>query len=79
MVKTPTRKGKAAIARPPYDQAVRTRRVLPPYDQAVRATLEGGDRGEIEALLQGAKNLRAEHGSFDSLITTLEDALRKAG
>ena len=80
MVKSPTSKGsRTRAARPPYDQAVRSRRVLPPYDQAVRATLEGGDRGEIEALLAGAKNLRSEYGDLDSLITTLEDALSKAG
>jgi hypothetical protein len=68
MVKTPTSKAPAS----------RTRVVHPPYDQAVRATLKGGQRGEIEQLLQGAKNLKAEHGSFDGLIGTLEEALRKA-
>ncbi len=71
MVKSPTSTGGKA-------PASRTRVVHPPYDQAVRATLQSGDRGEIEQLLQGAKNLRAEHGSFDSLIETLESALRKA-
>jgi hypothetical protein len=72
MVKTPTSKDKKAAP------AARQRVVHPPYDQAVRATLESGDRGEIERLLQGAKNLRAEHGSLDGLIRTLEAALHKA-
>jgi hypothetical protein len=53
----------------------RTRSPHPPYDQAVRATLESGDRNEIEQLLQGAKNLRAEHGSFEGLIKVLEATL----
>jgi hypothetical protein len=54
----------------------KARAVHPPYDQAVRATLQSGDRGEIEQLLQGAKNLRAQHGSFEGLIETLEATLR---
>ncbi|HYE29610.1 MAG TPA: hypothetical protein VEA61_15430 [Allosphingosinicella sp.] len=76
MIKTPT--SKTAGAKAKAAPRSRARAVHPPYDQAVRATLEGGRRDEIEQLLQGARNLKAEHGSFDALIQTLEDALRKA-
>jgi hypothetical protein len=66
MWKTPTGNAKA-----------RTRAVHPPYDQAVRATLESGDRKEIEQLLKGAKKLRDEHGSFEGLIKKIEAELIK--
>ena len=69
MVKSPTSKGGKAAP------AARTRVVHPPYDQAVRATLQGGQRDEIQQMLEGVKRLRSEYGDIDSLINRLEAAL----
>jgi hypothetical protein len=48
------------------------------YRVAVRDTLERGERAEIEALLQGARDVKQEFGGLDGLISHLESAAKKA-
>jgi hypothetical protein len=50
----------------------------PFYLVAVNDTLQRGELAEIQALIQGAKEVKAQHGSLDGLITKLEAAAKKA-
>lgn len=48
------------------------------YLVAVNEALERGERAEINALLEGAKAVKAHHGDLDKLIAKLEGAAKKA-
>jgi hypothetical protein len=50
----------------------------PFYLVAVNEALQRGELAEIEQLLKGAKEVKAQHGSLDALITKLEAAAKKA-
>jgi hypothetical protein len=48
------------------------------YRVAVDDVLQRGELGEIQALLKGAREVKAKHGDLDSLIAKLEGAAKKA-
>lgn len=48
------------------------------YRVAVDDTLQRGDHAEIQALLQGARDVKAKFGGIDGLIKELEAAVQKA-
>lgn len=48
------------------------------YRVAVRDTIERGELADIQMLLKGAKEVKAEWGDLDGLIKELEVAARKA-
>ncbi len=48
------------------------------YRVAVEDTLARGERAEIEALIQGAREVKAQFGNLDGLIEHLEAAAKKA-
>ena len=48
------------------------------YLVAVNEALQRGERAEINALLEGAKAVKAQHGDLDKLIAKLESAAKKA-
>ena len=48
------------------------------YRVAVEDILKRGEPSEIQALIKGAKEVKAKHGDLDKLIATLESAARKA-
>ncbi len=48
--------------------------IQPFYMVAVRECLGRGDRAEIQALLQGVKEVKAKYGDLSGLITELEGA-----
>jgi hypothetical protein len=50
----------------------------PFYLVAVNDALQRGDHAQIQELLKGAKEVKAQHGDLDSLITKLEAAAKKA-
>ena len=50
----------------------------PFYKPAVRDTLARGDRAEIQALIKGAKEVKAEYGDIDGLIAHLEQVVSRA-
>jgi hypothetical protein len=50
----------------------------PFYLVAVNETLQRGDLAEIQELLKGAKEVKAQHGDLDKLIAKLEAAAKKA-
>jgi hypothetical protein len=58
------------------------RQILDPgrvfYRPAVDDVLKRGELSEIQALLKGAKDVKAKYGSIDGLITKLETAAKKA-
>jgi hypothetical protein len=60
----------------------RLHRLLDPgrvyYRPVVFDILHRGDIAELEALVVGAKELKAEYGDFDGLIKAAEVASRKA-
>ncbi|HEX6375324.1 MAG TPA: hypothetical protein VFZ91_06350 [Allosphingosinicella sp.] len=66
---------------PPLTQA-RLSRLLDPslvfYRVAVRDTIERGELADIQVLLKGAKEAKAEFGDFDGLIKQLEAAAKRA-
>jgi hypothetical protein len=74
------------MARPPIETQVltleRLRKLLDPghvfYRVAVDDVLERGDLAEIQGLLKGAREVKAQHGDLDSLIAKLEGAAKKA-
>lgn len=48
------------------------------YKPAVLDTIKRGQRAEINALIKGAKAVKAEFGDIDGLIARLEDAASRA-
>jgi hypothetical protein len=48
------------------------------YRVAVDDVLKRGELSEIQAMLKGAKEVRAKHGSLDNLIAKLEGAAKQA-
>jgi hypothetical protein len=48
------------------------------YRPAVDDVLKRGELSEINALLKGAKDVKAKFGDIDGLITRLEAAAKKA-
>ena len=59
--------------------------VKPPYDPprvfylvAVNDALQRGERAQIEELLKGAREVKAQQGDLDKLIAKLEAAAKKA-
>ena len=48
------------------------------YRPAVDDVLKRGELSEIQALIKGAKDVKAKYGSIDGLITKLEAAAQKA-
>ena len=57
------------------------RRLLDPgrvfYRPAVDDILQRGDLAEIQALIKGARDVKAKYGDLDGLITHLETAAKK--
>ncbi len=49
------------------------------YRVPVLDAIKRGDREELATLLNGARELQKEFGSFDKLIASLEGAANKAG
>jgi hypothetical protein len=50
----------------------------PFYLVAVNDALQRGELAQIQELLKGAKDVKAQHGDLDSLIAKLEAAAKKA-
>ncbi|HEY0414012.1 MAG TPA: hypothetical protein VGD66_12820 [Allosphingosinicella sp.] len=73
MVKPPQTSAKATTVKKLKDPG----RVF--YRPAVDEVLKRGERAEIEALLKGARDVKAKYGGLSQLITHLEGALEKAG
>ncbi|MEA2238209.1 MAG: hypothetical protein QOC81_2933 [Thermoanaerobaculia bacterium] len=48
------------------------------YRPAVDDVLKRGELVEIQALLKGARDVKAKYGDIDGLITRLEAAAKKA-
>jgi hypothetical protein len=48
------------------------------YKPAVRDTIARGNRAEIQALIKGAMEVKAEYGDIDGLIARLQDAASRA-
>ena len=48
------------------------------YKPAVLDTIKRGSRAEIQALVKGAREVKAEFGDLDGLIARLEDAASRA-
>lgn len=48
------------------------------YRPVVFDVLKRGDIAEMKALVAGARELKAEYGSFDGMIEAVEGAIRKA-
>ena len=48
------------------------------YRVAVDDTIKRGELADIEALLQGARDVKAKYGDIDGLIRQLEAAAKKA-
>ena len=73
--------GTRPIKVPPLTQA-RLSRLLDPslvfYRVAVRDTIQRGELADIQVLLQGAKEVKAEWGDLDGLIKDLEIAAKRA-
>jgi hypothetical protein len=72
------------MVKPPQTRATATsvKKLVDPgrvfYRVAVEDTLKRGERAEIEALLKGARDVKAKYGGLSQLITHLEGALEKA-
>jgi hypothetical protein len=47
------------------------------YRPAVDEVIKRGERSEIQALIKGAKDVKAKYGSIDGLIKELETAAKK--
>ena len=60
----------------------RLRKLLDPgrvfYRRAVDDVLKRGELAEIQALIQGARDVKAKYGDIDGLIKELEAAAKKA-
>ena len=48
------------------------------YRVAVDDVLQRGEHAEIQALIQGARDVKAKYGDIDGLIKELEAAAKKA-
>ena len=48
------------------------------YRPAVDEVLKRGEHVEIQALLKGARDVKAKYGDLDTLISKLEAAAKKA-
>jgi len=48
------------------------------YRPAVDDILHRGEHAEIQALIKGAREVKAQYGDLDSLIAKLESAAQKA-
>ncbi len=48
------------------------------YRVAVEEVLQRGERAEILALIEGARDVKAKYGDIDGLIKQLEAAAKKA-
>ncbi len=48
------------------------------YRPAVDDIIKRGELSEIQALIKGAKDVKAKYGDLDGLITKLEAAAKKA-
>jgi hypothetical protein len=48
------------------------------YRPAVDNVLRSGELSEIQALIKGARDVKAKYGDIDGLITRLEAAAKKA-
>jgi hypothetical protein len=48
------------------------------YRVAVDDVLQRGEHAEIQALIQGARDVKAKYGDIDGLIRELEAAAKKA-
>ena len=74
------------MARPPIERQFLTLdrlvKLLDPsrvfYRVAVDEVLQRGEFAEIQALLKGAREVKAKHGDLDGLIAKLESAAKKA-
>ncbi|HYJ31027.1 MAG TPA: hypothetical protein VEW25_11890 [Allosphingosinicella sp.] len=49
------------------------------YRVPVLEALKRGNREELTALANGARELQKEYGNFDKMIATLQDAAKRAG
>lgn len=49
------------------------------YRVPVIEALNRGNREELTALINGARDLQKEYGSFEKMIATLESAAKRAG
>ena len=60
----------------------RLRQILDPgrvfYRPAVDDVLQRGELAEIQALIKGAREVKAQYGDLDGLISKLEGAVKKA-
>jgi len=74
------------MGKPPVEKQFLTleslRKLLDPgrvfYRVAVEDALQRGEHAEIQALLQGAKDVKAHFGDLDKLIAKLEVAAKNA-
>jgi hypothetical protein len=48
------------------------------YRPAVDDVLQRGELAEIQALIKGAREVKAQYGDIDGLITKLESAAKRA-
>lgn len=48
------------------------------YRPAVDDILQRGELAEIQALIKGAREVKAQYGDIDGLITKLESAAKRA-
>ena len=48
------------------------------YRPAVNDVLQRGELSEIQALIKGARDVKAKYGDLDGLISKLEAAAKKA-
>ena len=73
--------GSTPIGRQPLTLE-RLRKLLDPgrvfYRPAVDDVLQRGELAEIQALIKGARDVKAKYGDIDGLIEALEVAARKA-
>ena len=73
------------MGRPPIGQQAltlqRLRDLLDPghvfYRPAVDDILQRGELHEIQSLIKGARDVKAQYGDLDKLIATLESAAKK--
>ena len=68
--------GKQALTLERLHQLLDPGRVF--YRPAVDDVLRRGEVAEIQALIQGARDVKAKYGDFDGLIKELEAAAKKA-
>jgi hypothetical protein len=66
------------MGKPPVEPPGYRKPPHPFYLVAVNETLQRGELAEIQELLKGAKEVKAQHGDLDSLIAKLEAAAKKA-